>query len=333
MPLGLQNIGVGTVADDGTGDNPRAAALKINANNAAIIAALADDPNFAATVAAALAAKLDKAGGVMSGSIGMGGVGRVYDMLAPTSPGHAVTKDYVDSYAQPIDPDLSAFAAIVSAANKLPYFTGPAALALADLTAFIRGLLDDADALTARATLEAAGLARARQFTSGRYYMPTGFSVNTGTQVVSADTLYVFGCANVMRASGIAMEVTTLAAGNVRMGLYELNSNGNGATLVEEVAAQSTGSTGIKSASFGGTRTFDGRGHLLAMLFSAAPTVKQMATSGGFMHSVNGVVDFSSATATSYFTASQTYGPLPGTLPTPTGVVSTNCPLMAFVGA
>lgn len=36
----LQDIGVGTIANDGTGDNPRAGALKINANNALIAAAL-----------------------------------------------------------------------------------------------------------------------------------------------------------------------------------------------------------------------------------------------------------------------------------------------------
>lgn len=38
----LQDINVGTVANDGTGDNPRAGALKINANNALIAAAMAD---------------------------------------------------------------------------------------------------------------------------------------------------------------------------------------------------------------------------------------------------------------------------------------------------
>ncbi|MBJ7440578.1 MAG: hypothetical protein JHD35_16330 [Sphingopyxis sp.] len=36
----LQDINVGTIANDGTGDNPRAGAIKINANNALIAAAL-----------------------------------------------------------------------------------------------------------------------------------------------------------------------------------------------------------------------------------------------------------------------------------------------------
>ena len=55
---------------------------------------------------------------------------------------------------QPLDATLTAIAALATAADKLIYATGADTFALTPLTAFMRSLLDDADAAAARATLE-----------------------------------------------------------------------------------------------------------------------------------------------------------------------------------
>jgi hypothetical protein len=59
----------------------------------------------------------------------------------------------LDSEKQPIDADLTAIAALTSAADKFAYATGAGTWALADLTAFIRTILDDANAAAVQATL------------------------------------------------------------------------------------------------------------------------------------------------------------------------------------
>lgn len=67
--------------------------------------------------------------------------------------------DGLGNNKQPIAALLTAIAALVTAADKMAYFTGPDQVALTNLTAFARTILGAADAATARGTLGAISAA------------------------------------------------------------------------------------------------------------------------------------------------------------------------------
>ncbi|WP_304349761.1 tail fiber protein [Comamonas testosteroni] len=97
-------------------------------------------------------------------------------------------KPLLDS-KQPLDATLTALAGVNTVADRLIYATGVDQFAVTPLTAFIRTLLDDADAATARNTLGAAPLA-----SPGLTGTPTAPTAAVGTSTTQlATTAFVIG--------------------------------------------------------------------------------------------------------------------------------------------
>jgi hypothetical protein len=138
-----------------------------------------------------------------------------------------VTLGTANASYQPLDTDLTAIAALASAANKLLYATGAGAWALADLTAFARTLLDDADAATMIATLGAVPQAQSVNAQTGTTY--TLVAADAGKLVTlsnaSAITLTVPQDSDATIAVGTYVDLYQLGAGQVTV------VAGTGATL------------------------------------------------------------------------------------------------------
>ena len=166
-----------------------------------------------------------------------------YDISGSTDPVWTIGSNSMDLTAgvlkqngvavQLQDAEITALAGLVSAANKLPYFTGPGAAALTDLSAFIRTLLDDADAATALATLGAQPLdsdlttlaaCSASQIINGSVY----YGADSG----SSDTYVVtIPCSPAAYVVGALYHVK---ANTVNTGVASLNVNGLGAIPIRK---------------------------------------------------------------------------------------------------
>lgn len=136
---------------------------------------------------------------------------------------------------QPIDATLTALSGITTAADRLIYATGADTFAVTPLTAFVRTLLDDADAAAARATLGAAAVSDLgsyiKHFNPGAALPVTDIgpiwhddynSVMTW-QVFTANGAAYTGYASVLIGSLLLDTQPTARAGYVKSGVTNLS--------------------------------------------------------------------------------------------------------------
>lgn len=143
-----------------------------------------------------------------------------------------VTQAMVADWAVGVDPELSALAALTSAANKLPYYTGLGTAALADLTAFARTLIDDADAAAARTTLGLGTLATQAS---------NGVAI-TGGSISGASFSGTFADGEIAALAGLASAANKLPyfTGSGTAALADLSAAGRALLDDADAAAQRT---------------------------------------------------------------------------------------------
>lgn len=124
------------------------------------------------------------------------------------------------------DPELLALAALVSLADKLPYFTGSGTAALTDFTAYIRTLLGAANAGAARTTLGVEAQLLDPTTIANNSWQGKTITMTAGENLVLGDVCYIKSDGKMGKAN--ADTIATVSAGVIYISLGTIANNASG---------------------------------------------------------------------------------------------------------
>jgi len=241
------------------------------------------------------------------------------------SSGLTVALNGTDRLDLTLDDEIQAFTALVSAADKIPYYTGSGTAALADFTSAARSLLDDSDAATMRTTL---GLVIGTNVLA-----PNGDGSGL-SGVVTAETDPVVGAVNGLVKANGAGTISAASAGTdyvaATSGSEVQKGNGSGGLTAATPGTDFTdlGNTIEKTEISDATATpaaskipiADGSGLLDGWISTATAAVKGLASFSSSYFSVSsGAVSLNTAMN---FTATGAWVFTSGTLMPPNGTTA-----------
>ena len=219
---GVYNAGAGTLTRVPLDSTNGGAALNLSGNEHVFITILTED--------------MDHASGSIA-NVGTNTHAQIDTHIASVANPHSVTAAQVGAYTtvqsdtlfQPKDATLTSISALGTAANKMLYTTGVDTWAEADLSAFGRSLIDDADATAARATL---GLGSASVISTPISAANGGTGIANGASA----TLTLPNLAITLGGGGAAQTYTLPAAG----GTFALLNAANVFTAAQKINVNST---------------------------------------------------------------------------------------------